>query len=236
MCPHPILPVGILRLPANRSLGGTDRWLFLPRGCCVFYVPIRNQGLVRSSLPTSHGFKPLLGPGQEEIFNPLPSGSRGDFVEMFQYAGTIDVSPYLCMAEALKFRRETCGGEERIMTYCQQLARQGGKQAAVMLGTEVMSNDEGTCFANVRLPLQIGDGRDQIKHAEAFLVVTWMSKILDKEYHTFITIYVHAGSLWARFSGQIYLELGDLIWGANVLKTLCQRVSKGEHLEITPRL
>jgi hypothetical protein len=140
------------------------------------------------------------------------------------------------MAEALKFRRETCGGEEKIMGYCQQLARQGGQQAAAILGTEVMSNDEGTCFANVRLPLQIGEGRDQLRHAEAFRVVSWMSKTLDKDYHTFISIYVHASSLWARFSGQIYLELADLIWGANVLKTLCQRVSNREHLDITPSL
>lgn len=212
------------------------RWLFLPRGCCVFYVPIRNQGLIRSSLPTSHGYKPLLRPGQEEIFNPLPSGGRSDFVEMFQFTATVDVSPYLCIEEALKFRRETCGGEEKIMSYCQELARQGGKHAAVVLGTEVMSNDEGTCFANVRLPLKVGEGKDRIKKSEGFLAVSWMTKTLDKEYNTFIPIYIHAGSLWARISGQIYLEPSDLFWGADVLKSVCQRVSVGEHLGITPHL
>lgn len=157
-------------------------------------------------------------------------------MEMFQFTATVDVSPYLCMEEALKFRRETCGGEEKIMRYCQELARQGGKHAAVVLGTEVMWNDEGTCFANVRLPLEIGDGKNQIKESEGFVAVSWMMKTLDKEFNTFINIYIHAGSLWARISGQIYLELGDLFWGANVLKSVCQRMSDGEHLEITPRL
>ena len=122
------------------------------------------------------------------------------------------------------------------MKYCQELARQGGKHAAVVLGTEVMRNDEGTCFANVRLPLQIGDGKDQIKKSEGFLAVAWMKNTLVKEFNTFIMIYIHAGALWARISGQIYLELGDLFWGADVLKSVCQRVSEGEHLEITPRL
>lgn len=214
----------------------THRWLFLPRGCCVFYVPVRNQGLIRSSLPTSHGFKPLLRPGQEEIYNPLLSSGRSDFVEMFQFTATVDYSPYLCMEEALKFRRETCGDEEKITQYCQELARQGGKHAAVVLGTEVMWNDEGTCFANVRLPLQVGDGKDQVKKSEEFLAASWIMKTLDKEFNTFIMIYVHGGSLWARLSGQIYLELGDLFWGANVLKSVCQRVSAGQHLEITPHL
>jgi hercynylcysteine S-oxide lyase len=175
-------------------------------------------------------------PGQAEIFSPLPSNGRSDFVEMFQFTATIDVSPYLCMAEAIKFRREVCGGEEKIMDYCHELARQGGKHAVTTLGTEVLPNDEGTCFANVRLPLRVGKGPDQIKDAEVSLVMAWMTNTLDKEYNTFIAIYPHAGSLWARLSGQIYLEMTDLIWGAGVLKTLCQRVSNGEHLEITPRL
>lgn len=140
------------------------------------------------------------------------------------------------MEEALKFRREVCGGEEKIMSYCQELARQGGEQAAVVLGTEVMPNDDGTCFANVRLPLKLGEGKNRIKQSEGFLAVSWMTKTLDKEYNTFITIYLHAGSLWARISGQIYLELTDLLWGAKVLKALCQRVSEGEHLEFTSHL
>lgn len=122
------------------------------------------------------------------------------------------------------------------MAYCQEVAREGGKHAAVVLGTEVMPNDEGTCFANVRLPLEIGEGKDQIKRSESLLAVSWMTKTLDQDYNTFITLYIHAGSLWARISGQIYLEITDLFWGATVLKMLCQRVLEGNHVESTPRL
>lgn len=209
----------------------TLRWLFVPRGCAIFYVPVRNQHLIRSSLPTSHGFKPQAQPGQAEIFNPLPTDNQNDFVDMFAFTATIDSSPYLCIKEALRFRREVCGGEEKIAEYCSELAREGGKRAAAILLTETMGNDEGTCFTNIRLPLRVGGGKGEIGKNDSILAIQWMAVRLAKEYRTFMGLYIHASSFWVRISSQIYLTLDDIIWGAEILKMLCQRVLTGEHLQ-----
>ncbi|MCJ1462494.1 hypothetical protein MMC07_001096 [Pseudocyphellaria aurata] len=211
------------------------KWLFVPRACAIFYVPLRNQHLIRSSLPTSHGFKSLPVAGQPEIFNPVPSSSQNDFVAMFEFTATIDNSPYLCIEEALKFRREICGGEEKIMKYCSELAREGGKRAAAILGTEVMGNDEETCFTNIKLPLPIGDGAGEIKTSDIHLARDWIVNCFVQDHNTFIGTYIHANSLWIRISGQIYLELEDIVWAAELLEKLCQRALTGEYLNRKPQ-
>lgn len=198
-------------------------------------MPSRNQHLIRSSLPTSHGFKPLLKPGQPEIFNPLPSANTSDFVNMFQFTATIDPSPYLCIEEALRFRSEVCGGEEKIIKYCTNLAQEGGQRIAERLGTEIMRN-EGTCFVNIRLPLKVGESYGEVKKSDIFRVIDWFANALVRDYDTFVVLYFHACSFWVRISGQIYLELDDVVWCAGVLKELCERVSKGEYLETKPAL
>ena len=43
---------------------------------------------------------------------------RSPIVLLFQFLATLDVSPYLYIEEASKFRREVCGGEMKIMKYC----------------------------------------------------------------------------------------------------------------------
>ena len=232
---------GIGHIPLDLTIVDPDfftsnchKWLFTPRGCAVFYVPERNQHLVRSSLPTSHGFVPIPSQSEVKIQSPFAESLQSPFVALFEIAATIDNSPYLCVAEAIRYRKEVCGGEQRITDYCRNVAREGGKAAAGILGTEVMDNKEGTltdcALSNVRLPLTIGEAKGQIKENHISRVGRWMEKILEKEHDTFIPIYFYEGSLWARFSGQIYLEVSDVVWGAKLLKELCDRVENGEYL------
>jgi selenocysteine lyase/cysteine desulfurase len=56
------------------------KWLFVPRGCAAFYVPKKHQHLIRTTLPTSHGFRPLV---------PVPGEHRGTWTEMFDFTGTL---------------------------------------------------------------------------------------------------------------------------------------------------
>ena len=216
------------------------RWLFVPRGNAIFHVPLKNQALIRSSLPTSHGYEPYPIPGKAKINNPLPPSTKSPFVVQFEFVGTLDNTPYLCIAAALKFRQEVCGGEEKIMRYCTEVVKAGGVTVAKILGTEVLDNEEGSltkcCFANVRLPLKIGNARGEVREEDAPAVTQWLVLTMVEKHHTFMAVVFYAGCWWVRLSGQIYLEAKDFDWAGEVLKGLCERVQKGDHLKSTPRL
>ncbi|KAI0127242.1 pyridoxal phosphate-dependent transferase [Xylariales sp. AK1849] len=215
------------------------KWLLTPRGSAVLYVPPRNQELIPSSIPTSHGYVSAIG----TRFNPLPPGNKSTFVNNFQFVGTIDSSPYLCVQDAIKWREEVLGGEERIMKYTQWLAKEGGKRAAELLGTEVMDNESGTLtkcsMVNLSLPIRFAPpdgitkeaapGVTMISYDEAVDVTQWMLETLIRDYETFIALFIHGNRMWARLSAQVYLELNDFEWAGDALLKLCERVAQREY-------
>ncbi|PSS05279.1 pyridoxal phosphate-dependent transferase [Coniella lustricola] len=159
-----MLPLDLAELNPDFLVSNCHKWLLVPRACAVLYVPVRNQHLIRSTLPTSHGFVPqdtaeagLAGK------SPLPKSEDGKsaFVAAFEYVGTLDNSPYLCVAEAIEWRSKMLGGEDRIRHYTWSLASQGGEEVAKTLGTWVMQNKENTltdcAMVNVALPLVVVD-------------------------------------------------------------------------------
>lgn len=223
-----------------------SRWLHVPRGCAIFHVPFRNQPLLRSTLPTSHGFMPLPKPGMATTSSPLPSsGNKPAWVQNFEFVGTIDNAPYLCIPAAIKWR-ESIGGEQVIRDYCWTLAKEGAKRVADMLGTEVLDNSTGTltrcCLINVKLPLDVNRAVEMGAHAGiekekvGIVVRDWMSKVMIDDYNTFIQSLFYGGAWWARFSGQVYLEMADFEWAGETLKKLCKRVEKGEWTAVESKL
>jgi hercynylcysteine S-oxide lyase len=199
----------------------------------VFYVPFRNQHLIRTSLPTSHGYQ-YLDPEPE----PLPGG-KSPFVHLFEFVATIDYTPYACIIAALKFRIGICGGEKAIREYCYEIARVGGQRAAGILGTKVMTTKTGTmnqcCFANVALPLRFKRAGEEEQTetgvfdiSDAGKIGSWINDRGIREFDTYLQIALHAGTMWVRLSGQIYLDVRDFEWVGGRLKELCERVQKGE--------
>ena len=210
----------------------------MPRGCAVFYVPQKNHHLIRSTLPTSHGFVPLPREGAAQTPDPLANSKLIDspFRKLFRFVATTDDSAYLCIIAALKFRKEICGGEDSIQAYNTHIAVEGGRTMTAILGTEVMeeTGDLRRCFfANVRLPLTLGDEnngeKSDIAKDDALHVANWIVEKLVDEFDMYFGIYIHAGSIWARLSGQIYIDLEDVERGAKALRDLCARVKAGEH-------
>jgi len=214
------------------------KWLHVPRGCAVFHVPVRNQPLIRSTLPTSHGFVPA----EMQIASPLPKSAPADtdntpWTANFEFVGTIDSSPYLCIPDAIQWR-ESLGGESKIREYCTTLAQEGAKHVAKVLGTEVMDNSTKTltqcCLSNVRLPITVAKAQDVALKAGlgeddlGMLVRDWLCKTSIDDHNTYIQCMFYQGAWWTRLSGQVYLEMADFAWAAETLKTLCSRAEAGE--------
>ncbi|KAI0396587.1 aminotransferase family protein-like protein [Xylariaceae sp. FL0594] len=208
------------------------KWLFVPRGCSVLYVPKRNQHLIKTSYPTDGRY---LSEVDRDAFPPSIY-----FSALFEHVSTIDTTPYLSVLEALKFREEVCGGEEQIRSYCSSLAKQGGELMASLMGTEVLETDDSTsnqcCFTNVRLPLYVleeeKDGAAYarrgtgVHHRDAEDVANWITERSVNKFDSYIAVRYYAGGFWTRLSGQIYLERADFAWAAGVLLELCGRVDR----------
>ncbi|CRG91216.1 putative aminotransferase C660,12c [Talaromyces islandicus] len=198
------IPLDMQRLDADFF----GRWLFMPRSCAALHIPARNQHLIRSSLPTSHGYIPIHKPGKPVIKNPLPVSKNPAFVQLFEFVGTLDYTPYLCVPDALRYRQEICGGEEVIMRYCIDLAQRGSELVAQMLGTEVLGEQwQRECpMAMVRLPIDNVSGLSETRQAE---IGPWIEKEGAEVHGFFAPVILHNENLLVRLSAQVYLTLQD---------------------------
>ncbi|KAI1824056.1 PLP-dependent transferase [Xylaria intraflava] len=215
-----MIPIDLEALDPDFFVSNFHKWLFVPRSCAAFYVPLRNQHLITTTVPTSHGYTPKSG----SRFNPLPPSAKPAFVQNFEFVGTMDTSPFVCVKHAIEWRERVLGGEDRIMAYTQNLAREGGKAVARILGTQVLDNESQSLsrcsMTNVALPLDAASSLD---------AQDWMMRTMVKEYKTFIALCVHSSRPWARLSAQVYLDLEDFEWAGRMLLELCERVTRGEH-------
>jgi hypothetical protein len=194
---------------------------------------------MRSTLPTSHGFLPKPRPGATYL-NPLPPSEKSAYVANFEFVGTVDASPYLCVPEAIKWREEVCGGEEAIVKYTVELNKRASERVAEMLGTGHMENEEGTLrecnMSNVKLPLMVEDVKRLLKGEEKFdgnAIRDWLAFKAMRDYGVFMAFLFYDNGWWVRFSSHIYVELADFEWAAGVLKTICEDVKRGKFLEQT---
>jgi selenocysteine lyase/cysteine desulfurase len=199
--------------------------------------------MMRSTLPTSHGFVSLNGTAT----SPLPASlaPKSAFVANFEFVGSIDNAPYLCVPAAIAWR-ESIGGEEAIRKYCHDLVTEGAKKVAAVLGTEVLDNESKTltrcCMANVRLPLDVANLQGMAAQAGVgagkvgMLVRDWVNRTLVNDYHTYVATMWYGGAWWVRMSGQVYLDIEDFEWAADVLKKVAQRTASGEWLGPTSKL
>jgi selenocysteine lyase/cysteine desulfurase len=207
-----LVSLDLQSLDPDFFLSNCHKWLHAPRGCAVFYVPVRNQPLIRSSLATSHGYV-----GRTPRFNPFPPSTKSRFVKMFEFIGTMDNAPYLAVKDAIEWRR-SIGGEDRIIAWQTDLAKRGGRRVAEILGTEVLDNESGTLtncgMVNVALPVVLDVEQGQ-----------WLLQTLMSDYHTFVAVFQHRGRSWARLSAQVYLDMDDFEWAGRTLGEVCQRVA-----------
>lgn len=137
------------------------------------------------------------------------------FVWEFAYTGCKDYSAYLSISDALKFRQKI--GEEEIIKYNRNLAWQAGVEIAKVWGTEILIKDQTKipAMVNVRVP------------CEDTVLIEKIVKQALFEYNTYIPCFkFNNGKIYARFSAQIYNEISDYLYAANVFKKLIEKETK----------
>lgn len=206
-------PLNLTALKPDFFTSNCHKWLHVPRPCAFLYVPLRNQHLLRATLPTGFNFVPRPG---------LPR-----FVENFASVSTLDDTPYLCIKAALLWRSKMTWdgntGEAAVMAYTQDLALRGGQVVAAILGTEVLDNPEhqlSNCsMVNVRLPLDAQDLTRGGGTAEEAARTIMKTMIIDCEMA--VNVFVYNDALWTRLSAQVYLTLHEFGRAGTQLKEVC---------------
>ncbi|KAG9833502.1 PLP-dependent transferase, partial [Aureobasidium melanogenum] len=190
------LHLNLSQLDPDFFVSNCHKWLLTPRGCAVLYVPVRNQHLIRSTLPTGFNF-----------LKREKAAKTNNFVANFAAVATSDDTPYLCIPAALEWRKRiTFGdkiGEEAIVSYNNELAREGGQIVADMLGSEVLDNRKLTlgdyAMSNVRLPVSPEKCSEKLADL--------LNMVMNRKHNIAVNIYYYKKGLWVRLSAQIYLEL-----------------------------
>ncbi|KAI8619593.1 pyridoxal phosphate-dependent transferase [Chytriomyces sp. MP71] len=195
------IPVDLGQLKPDFFVTNLHKWLFVPRGCALFYVAPLFQKIVR---------------------HPVISEEKpGDWRRGFHWIGTIDHSAYLTTKAAIDFRK-WIGGEEAIRDYCHRLAVRGGHIVADILGTSVMKGigaGEPTfgdgyfaAMVNVRVPDTpiVREGGDSF--------IGGLQVKMLKQYNAAVAPYKYDGEYWMRLSAQVYLNDNDFHKLGNMLR------------------
>jgi selenocysteine lyase/cysteine desulfurase len=230
------VPLDLTAVDPDFFVSNCHKWMFVPRGCAVFYVPERNHHLLPATLATSHGY---VSTSRVCETNPLPPSGKSRFITNFEFVGTLDNSPYLCVKDAIAWIENVLGGQEALLDYLWNLNKTGSEVVAKALGTHVLENKAGTltnnAMGNVALPIWVEEKGAGAKDSDVVLskeewnkAFNWMLVTMKDEYKTFLSMFVHDGRFWVRISAQVYLELDDYEWLAGIVNELCERVKKGE--------
>ncbi|KAF8999305.1 pyridoxal phosphate-dependent transferase [Cyathus striatus] len=198
-------------------ISNCHKWLHAKRSVAVLYVPERNQHIIKSSIPTSHTYI-------------SPANRTGpNFVEQFEWNGTIDFTSFITVPDALKFRA-WLGGEEKINEYCHDLALKGGKRLAEILGTSVMDPEGEFTLNMVNVELPFPGTIPFSKNLNiAFL------KAMIEGHNAFSAVFRHNGKWWTRASVQVWNEMEDFeklgkAW-LEVCRDVLEEVRKNEGTE-----
>lgn len=200
-----LIDLDLNALEADFFCTNLHKWLYLPRGCALLYVDPKHHREVQT-LPISHSYvapDAALTLEQEDKL----------MISKFTFIGLKNDAAVSCVEEALKFRKQICGGEKHIQEWCYALAKKAGKIAEKRLGATVIENSEET-FTNAMVTMFLPIEKylpsfDTLDPAAVAKFTDAVIKCQTSKYRTMIPVGIHAGKVIIRLSAQVYNEESD---------------------------
>ncbi|KAK9765916.1 hypothetical protein K7432_005384 [Basidiobolus ranarum] len=187
------IPLKLEEYDADFFVSNIHKWGQCARPCALLHVAKRHQANIHPS-SISHGY------------------ATRKFYDDFQWTGTNDYSQIMSVTAALEFRQAI--GEQRILTYIHEMALQGGRLVAQILGTEVVGDEHQIgAMVNIRLPLSSQHGDTYIRG---------LAEIILEKYNVALMVYQYRDTWYTRLSAQIYNYLEEFEAVGHLLKDVIE--------------
>ncbi len=188
-----LVPLDLPAIGADWYVGNCHKWLMAPRGCGFLWARTAARADLHP-LTISHGY------------------GRG-FVAEFDWTGTRDPSPCLCVPAGIAFHQRLGGAA--LMARNNALAREAAGLLVADWGTETSGPaDAFAAMVTVRLPVGGAAGDER-----AFGLRQWLSD----EHRIEAAVMADAGKLWVRIAAQAYNALADYQRLAAAIRPLAGR-------------
>ncbi len=172
------VPLDVPAIGADWYVGNCHKWLFAPRGCGFLWAPEARQAELHP-LAISHGY----GAG---------------FLAEFDWTGTIDPTPFLCVPDGIACHARF--GGPALVARNKDLALEAAHLLAAHWGTGLGGPpDAFAAMVTVRLP--VGEATPEAGRA--------LQRRLAEEHRIEAAIVAQPGSLWVRVAAQAYNALAD---------------------------
>lgn len=191
------------------------KWYFVQRGCAILYVDPKHHTKVHP-IPISFGYL-----DDDEVLE-TDELNKMRFINTFQYVGTTNRAAISTIPEAIRFRQEVCGGDQAIMKYCNDLCHQVIElfTKTVWPNTSYLTNEDEsavTSMVTIEVPLD-QYAADDFDRDDLRRCLLYIEEQICSKHNTFIPFCIHNGKLFVRFSCQIYNEIKDYTFAAEVIQ------------------
>lgn len=215
-----LMNIDLGKLNPDIYTSNLHKWLYVPRGCAVFYVKPELQYLIQT-MPISHSY---LSVQQELALSPQERETR--FIDKFCFVGSKNFAVISCIIPAIELR-VSIGGEKAIEKYCHELCIEVGRviSTEVWPGAAILDNKSKTLITtmiNIEVPVREFAKRAGCKPLD-FTDLKSIQKCVDFiQHHTsykdkvYLQLFVHE-RFYCRFSCQVYNEISDYT-------TACQKL------------
>ncbi|KAI5893649.1 PLP-dependent transferase [Schizophyllum commune H4-8] len=209
--------LNLREIDADFWVANCSKWFYAKRGCALMNVAYRHHDIMQPLIPA------MVNDGPGHQINP------NKFVTQFYWNGLADWLAYMSIEPALNFRRQI-GGDDKINSYCHDLAVRGGLRTAEIVGTEVLDSPAGdgelvANMANVRLPIDTsipGPKVFQLFHTEMM-----------GTHRIYAVPYMFNGSWWVRVCAQVYAEMSDFERLGHVLVDVSRKINSTKDSRFT---